>query len=121
MSDRFVVWLCIAGVLVLFLALIRIDILELDKGADRFVLRSIRVLGTRQRVFRLGEIERVNIKHRTFNVGYRSHSSPYAFQLTLKMMSGTEVVLTGWQASLDVQNQGFVLAEFLGDPFDTMA
>jgi hypothetical protein len=37
------------------------------------------------------------------------------------MMHGAEVTLTGWQASLEVQNQGFALAEFLGVPFDTMA
>ena len=121
LPDRRTIWLCVAAVSVVFLALIRIDVFELDKGADRFVLRSIRMFGNRHRQFRLREIERVNIKHRTFNVGYRSHSNPYAFQLTVALTSGAEVTLTGWQSSLNVQSQGFALAEFLGVPFDTMA
>ncbi|HST10002.1 MAG TPA: hypothetical protein VLL05_06480 [Terriglobales bacterium] len=121
MPDRLVIWLCIVAVSIVFLALFRIDIFELDKGADRCVFRSIRMFGMTKRIFRLREIERVNIKHRTFNVGYRSHSNPYAFQLTVTMTSGAELTLTGWQASLNVQQRGFALAEFLSVPFDTMA
>ena len=121
MPDRYVIWLCIGGVSAVFLALIRIDIFELDKGADRFVFRSIRVFDIKESVFRLRDIVRVNIKHRTYNIGYRSHSNPYAFQLSVIMTSGAELTLTGWQSSLEVQGQGFALADFLGVPFDTMA
>jgi len=109
-----------ASVCLVALCFLYVETCELNKLTGQFLMRRTGLLRARTISFPLGEITRVNIKTRDFGGGYRL-GNPYAFQLTLTRASGDELKLTGWRSSLNIQQRGFAIAEFLGVPSDTIS